>query len=165
MGENGKQAQERVIQEVSEYLARGETLPLFRGQINVKQLAKNAGVQRKNFYDVTSVVEAVNKLAVKQGVPPLPLPVEREELAKSSPGDVQKDAKSEDMRSLERTIASLEKRLVGLNNQVKELEDEKENLESKNKSLQNEINRLLRQQFLDELALEGRPVRDSAREQ
>ena len=157
MGENGEQGKLRVTQTVKENLPKLEKIPEWRGQINIRTLAKKIGVPFRNFYDNEEAIALVNKRAKKQNLEPLPTPEERAKLADENPGEVKSESKSADAVALEGQIRSLEKRLVAAENTNRDLQDE-------NKKLAAENERLKRENHLDELALNGRPARDTARQ-
>lgn len=157
MGENGKQGHERIIRMVKSHLKFCKELPLFRGQINVMQLAKDVGIHRKNLYDNEEVIQLINREAKRRGIPLLPLPHERNETARANRAECQHIAKPLDIKVSERRIIGLEKQILELDNQVKDLTTE-------NHRLQGKVDLLERQQFLDDMALQGRPVRDTMRQ-
>ena len=157
MGENGKQAQKRIVSEVKAHLQTCKKPPLCRGQINVKQLAKDACIQRKNFYDNEDVIRLVNLKAKGLGVSPLLFPNERSEIVRAPRVESQGVTPPTLVKELERKIRSLENRVTTLDSSSKDLASE-------NHRLQAEVKRLKRQQFLDDMALQGRPARDTMRQ-
>lgn len=156
MGENGKQAQARIVMEFKKYLQACKELPMIRGLINVKQLAKCAGIQRKNFYDNNEIIHLVNRKADSQGVPHLLFPHERNGNTRTKSGEWQIITTYPEVKTLNLQISRLEKRIIALDSQMKDLTSE-------NNHLKTEVKHLERQQFLDDMALEGRPVRDTFR--